>query len=192
MQEEVGNGKMSDDKFCELMMELRNTAVRLIDKRLRELFRWDVGEQRRVQQWFGVADEDMRGYLDRGFGKCRFALLDLTCSNFVRYSPDWGRNVGCIPDNGEEPVAQVCPTDTATRTIAINGGFFDQLRISPSKDSQVSTLIHEITHFRDTFWSQDLRYGLSSARRFNATPELARTNADNLAGYVVEGAIYGD
>jgi hypothetical protein len=102
-----------------------------------------------------------------------------------------GHNLGCAPlDNN--PVAQVCPIDTRSHTIAINREFFELLQISPSKDSQLSTLVHEVTHFRDTFSSVDLRYGLHAARRFTGTPKLSRINADNIAGYVVDGVVYGD
>ena len=181
-----------DHEFCDLVLGLRDTAARLIDRRLMKLFRWDPSEHARVERWFGRADEEMRDYLYRGLGSCHFLLLELTCANFVRYSPDWGTNVGCAAAGDKaEPVAQVCPTDKK-RTIAINEGFFQLLRISPSKDSQLSTLIHEVTHFRDTFDSKDLRYGLNGARYFTSVPQLARVNADNLAGYVVEGVVYGD
>jgi hypothetical protein len=181
----------SDGEFCNSMLSLRNMAARIIEKRATELFRWDVSERNRVERWFGLADEEMRTHLRTGLTNCRFVLLELTCANFVRYVPGWGPNVGCRPANGNA-VAQVCPTDTGHHLIAITEAFFELLEMSPSKDSQVSTLIHEVTHFRDTFSSEDLRYGLNASRRYNSVPQLARINADNIAGYVVEGMIYGD
>jgi hypothetical protein len=179
-----------DREFCDLMLGLRDMAIRLIEKRTYELFRWEIFERDRVERWFGSADEEMRDYLHTGLMKCKFLLQGFTCQNFVRYLPAWGHNLGCTPlDNN--PVAQVCPVDTRSHTIAINREFFELLQISPSKDSQLSTLIHEVTHFRDTFSSVDLRYGLNAARRFTGTPKLSRINADNIAGYVVDGAVYG-
>ncbi|MCA8271683.1 hypothetical protein LGN17_03995 [Burkholderia sp. AU30280] len=56
-------------------------------------------------------------------------------------------------------------------------------------DSRLSTLIHEVTHFADTFGSSDPRYGLdpTATAWARAHPDLALRNADTLTGFVIYG-----
>ncbi|MGC3023851.1 M35 family metallo-endopeptidase [Burkholderia sp. DN3021] len=56
-------------------------------------------------------------------------------------------------------------------------------------DSRLSTLIHEVTHFVDTFGSSDPRYGLdpTATAWARANPDLALRNADTLTGFVIYG-----
>lgn len=55
--------------------------------------------------------------------------------------------------------------------------------------SRLSTLIHEVTHFADTFSSGDSRYGLDpvAAEWARNNPDQALSNADTLTGYVIYG-----
>jgi hypothetical protein len=54
------------------------------------------------------------------------------------------------------------------------------------KDSMVSTLIHEASHFKDTLGTQDhVYYMFKSLQLATTNPELTLDNADSIAGYVI-------
>lgn len=180
---------MTNKEFCTLVMGLRNQAIELIGVRLKDLGRWGRPEQQRVATWFGASDEPLRQYLQSGLAGCVRVLKRLSCDNFVRYSEQLMRNVGCTPSgNKVSLVAEVCKPDVKTHTIGIALEFCSIPRVAYSTDSQLSTLIHEVTHFDDTFSSNDtvghMRHSLGLASR----PSEARANADSITGYV----LYGD
>jgi hypothetical protein len=60
-------------------------------------------------------------------------------------------------------------------------------------DSRLLTLIHKVTHFNDTFGSEDTWYGTwNSRRQVNGDNRAAlRVNADSIASYIlgVEGGL---
>jgi hypothetical protein len=184
---------MTNKAFCALMLDLRDKAISLIEKkRLPELERWGEPDQRRVKDWFDIAGEPMRDYLKTGLAACARVLRALNCSNFVRFSEVALKNVGCIlPRNADDAAAAVCRPDIQTRTIAINLKFCELRPLSADEDSMLSTLIHEITHFDDCFGSLDTLYYLRSSRdAAKSSPEKMRTNADSIAGYVVWGEVF--
>lgn len=89
-------------------------------------------------------------------------LNSLEARNFVRYSEAALRQVGCVLRN-----------------------------TSANQDSQLSTLIHEVTHFNDCFGSSDAIYFLRSSRMAAAaSDERVKTNADSIAGYVVGDEVF--
>jgi hypothetical protein len=174
------------------MLDLRDKAVSLIaKKRLPELGRWNKDDMSRVKEWFGVADQPMREYLQKGLTSCESVLRGLTCKNFVRLT-DEGKELSCIvPKHDQSTVAMVCKPDIATRTIAVNVSFCALRDTSANEDSKLSTLIHEVTHFNDTFGSFDTLYYLSQARAAVKTDlEGMKTNADSIAGYVVWDEVF--
>lgn len=183
---------MTNRQFCEKMLELRDKAILLIaEKRLPELTRWNANDMSRVEEWFGVADQSMREYLQKGLASCESVLRGMNCKNFIRLTPE-GKGLRCIvPPYDNETVAMVCKPDLATRTIAINVPFCDLRDLSATHDSQLSTLIHEVTHFDDTFSSSDKLYHLSQSRAAARTdPAGMKKNADSIAGYVVWGEVF--
>lgn len=184
---------MTNKEFAERMLELRDLAVALISKRrLPELARWDKEAQSRVKLWFGVADSSMREYLQKGLAACVQVLRGLEEKNFVRMSKETGKFLSCTLDTSPGVVAAVCKPETATHTIAIALDFCDLRPKSSEKDSQLSTLIHEVTHFTDCFDSVDTIYHLAqSLEGVETNPAGMKTNADSLAGYVVFGEIFG-
>lgn len=184
---------MTNREFADLMKELGELALRLIDRRLRELEKWGRPERERVVEWFGHSDDELRQYLRSGLEACARVLRSLSAKNFVRYSPELMTHVGCLPSGNSNIAAEVCSPDTSTHTIGIGLKFCELADISAEKDSQLSTLIHEVTHFHDTFSSTDDVYTFFSAKRLAKTDRVkARRNGDNIAGYVVQGVIYGD
>jgi uncharacterized Zn-binding protein involved in type VI secretion len=183
---------MTNRDFCNLALSLRDQAVRLIDRRLMDLSRWEKADRSRVERWFGNSEEKTRQHLRSGLSKCSGVLRGLTCVNFIRYSETWARNVGCVLDGQTNVAAAVCGPDTRTRTIAININFCELRQLSPEKDSQLSTLIHEVTHFDDTFASKDSAYTFhKSLELADSDPRRAFDNADSITGYVVWGVIHG-
>jgi len=51
-------------------------------------------------------------------------------------------------------------------------------------DSRLLTLVHEVTHFDDTFSSNDTWYGTTRSRE-HAKDARSRFNADSLASYIL-------
>ena len=88
--------------------------------------------------------------------------------------------------NADGVVADVCSPDTATHTICIHVDFCSMREFSWEKDSMVSTVIHEVSHFKDTFGTLDHMYFMSPSLQLAKTsPELTLNNADSIAGYVI-------
>ncbi|WP_241021948.1 M35 family metallo-endopeptidase [Burkholderia sp. Ac-20353] len=153
-----------------------------------DLQRWGVLERKHVAVWFGSDDEAKRQHLLKGLAALNRVMRDLGPMNFVRRSADIDRYLGCMPNNKHPDgvVAHVCGPDTATHTISIHPNFCEMRAVSSTKDSMLSTLIHECTHFADTFGSKDHRYTMRACLSFARThPHLAIENADSLVGYVI-------
>ncbi len=183
---------MTNREFCTMMLDLRDKAVSLISKkRLLELERWDRTDQARVKEWFGVADQSMREYLQSGLSACVRVLKGLGCKNFIRLTES-GTRLSCIvPNHDKSTVAMVCKPDVHTHTVAINISFCEVRLLSANQDSKLSTLIHEVTHFNDTFGSFDTVYYLEQSRSAaKQDPKGMKTNADSIAGYVVWNEVF--
>ena len=188
---------MTNKEFAILMMRLRDTAIDYITRqRLPELERWDKRAQAHVKTWFGIADHDTRDYLRNGLAGCVRTLKNLEPKNFVRFT-EGGRLASCVMGSSAGTVAAVCKPDTATHTIAIalpfctfdwdNKTHFETGDVM-NGDSKLLTLIHEITHFDDTFSSNDEWYG-TMISKLNAKDAKnrakARVNADSIAAYIL-------
>lgn len=196
---------MTNAAFVKLVLELRDEAVVLVGLRLSELARWDKTAQDRILEWFGDPGfgmrtahlNDLRGYLRSGLNACERVLRGLQPSNFVRWSPTAHRHIACVPAAPMVGLAaQVCKPDVATHTIAIGPEFCGLTRSSRifgtddfyDKDTQLLTLIHEVTHFDDVFGSTDDWYKTGEARasvKRTGRLDIARVNADSLSGYVL-------
>jgi hypothetical protein len=187
---------MTNKEFATSTLKLRDLAVDYITKkRLPELERWDEEAQARAKTWFGIADQGIREHLRKGLTACVRVLRGLEARNFVRFTAG-GKLVTCVLDNGFGTVAAVCKPDIATHTIAIALPFcefrYDNRTIFETEqvldgDSRLLTLIHEVTHFDDTFSSDDIWYGTSNSRDQVNDKNLAklRINADSIAAYVL-------
>jgi peptidyl-Lys metalloendopeptidase len=179
---------MTDAEFRTTVMKLRDDAVVLIEKRIAALKKWDASEQARVGNWFGMKDDGARDILIRGFTAVNRMMRGLQPRNFVRQSPELDRVLGCVPHPiSQGSTAHVCVPDTATHTICIHEVFCKTRDFSVGGDSKLSTIIHECTHFTDTFGSKDWKYTIT---RFlpvwgQENPRQAINNADSLAGYIV-------
>ena len=185
--------EMSDEKFCEMMLGLRDRAIKVIQRRENLLKTWEDSEKERVKVWFGIDDEEMRKFLQAGLAKVISALAAMTKKNFVRYTPDFGESLGCTPSSPVNQTAAVCRTDIKTRTIGFTRLFCVVAPISPGKDSKISTLIHEVTHFEDILDTYDHRYGFELSKKFSKSElHMVKSNADSYAGYICDGMIFPD
>lgn len=181
---------MTNKEFATKVMGLRDLAVDLIERRIKDLAVWARPERERATRWFGRSDEDLRRHLDAGLRSCVRVLKGLTAANFVRYSEALMRSVGCVPSgNVDRLAAEVCKPDLKTRTIGIGAAFCGLPDISYRIDSKLATIIHEVTHFDDVFSSNDAVYQMGqSLALLPSNPSAARVNADSIVGYV----LYGD
>ncbi|SIT37377.1 conserved hypothetical protein [Paraburkholderia piptadeniae] len=181
---------MSNKEFREMVLRHRDHAVTLVEARLKDLVRWSVLDQNRVQTWFGNCDESARSKLTNGLTSIVRVLRGLTGDNFVRWEPRTASYVGCTPNPVQSGVvAEVCAPDTRTHTIAIRHEFCDMREFSWEKDSIVSTLIHEASHFQDTMATRDWKYFMDDCLSWGkSNPEQAINNADSIAGYVIYNA----
>lgn len=177
---------MTDEDFLNLMMKLRDRAVHLSRRKLRQLESWDSDARASVVLWFGPVDESIRTYLQRGFAGCVKILEGLERKNFARYSEALVHQLGCVANGVTEDVATVCRTDVKTHTLMFKPEFCMLRPDSGRVDSKVATLIHEATHFDDAFSADDLVYGFDLSLDLAKTdPAAARRNSDNFAGYAV-------
>lgn len=184
---------MTNKEFATLVMKLRDMAVDyIVKKRLPELQRWDREAQARALGWFGKADQDTREYLQKGLDASARVLQALEPRNFIRYT-EGGKIATCVLPSMNGAAAAVCKPDMATRTIAIapifcNFSFDNKTNFDTGAvmdgDSRLLTLVHEVTHFDDTFSSNDTWYGTTQSREHAQDPR-ARSNADSLASYIL-------
>ncbi|WP_454733610.1 MULTISPECIES: M35 family metallo-endopeptidase [Cupriavidus] len=185
---------MSNAEFYATMNRLRDKAVRLLGDRLAELERWNTADQDKVRLWFGNAREDTRERLRGGMARMRQIMRGLTDRNYERYTVAGLARVGCVPRAREDelpPTASVCKPD-GTYMIFIGDIFCrtdaeaNSIHGVPfNKESKLTILIHEISHFplamdsRDT-WSS-IRISMEKAV---ARDEFCINNADNISYYV--------
>ncbi|WP_431228121.1 M35 family metallo-endopeptidase [Burkholderia contaminans] len=183
---------MTNREFRIMVARLIKWSIILVDRRIADLKQYDEITRERMIYWFNRCDENTRQYLINGFSRQLSVLRTLTPHNFVRSDPNLDRMLGCVPNMGDIDIeaAHVCGPNTERRLISIAGKYCTGLRDQNMYgDSRLSTLIHEVTHFVDTFGSRDPRYGLdpTAAAWARANPELALRNADTLTGFVIYG-----
>jgi hypothetical protein len=182
---------MTDREFSKTVLALRDDAVKVIQQRLAELTAWTPAAQERVRIWFGSTDVATRQTLMAGLSAMIPVMNALKAWNFVRPDSYMDRATGCVPNrkNVSGEAAHVCRPDTATHTIAIRDTFCTMPdKTAGTMDSKQVTLVHECTHFIDTFGSVDYNntYGqLLGKRLAQNEPIMAIQNADNIAWYVL-------
>lgn len=184
---------MTNKEFSILAMKLRDMAIEyIVQKRLPELERWDKQAQFRVKEWFGVADQGIREYLQKGLFSCVRVLQSLEPKNFVRFTEN-SQFLMCTTGSMAGIAAAVCQPDTKTHTIAIalefcNFKFDNKTNFNTGEvldgDTRLLTLIHEVTHFNDTVKSTDDWYGTQNSRS-RTKESQSRFNADNLSSYIL-------
>lgn len=179
---------MSNKDFGILIMKLRDQALRLIKIRMDELEAWTPAAQRRVQRWFGISDNATRSILGSGLPRLYKSMTELRPENIIRYSEERGRNISCAPvANIQDTAASVCKPDSARRIIAIYPKFCAFPDAELFHNNKLSAIVHECTHFSDTFDSADKMYAYKEYLGdvwAQKKPDLAITNADSLTMYI--------
>lgn len=187
---------MPNEEFFPLMMRLRDKAVRLMGDRLAELARWNAADRDKVLLWFGEDSEVTRQTLSDGLTRMREVMRGLTERNFVTFTPEGVRAVGCVPKAaraGELPAAaSVCKPD-GTYTIFVDTIFCDaepersqiDTGIPINIETKLTILIHEVSHFPPAMNSEDK---VGSMRQVAAAAKRRDTslvgNADSIAYYI--------
>ena len=183
---------MTNAEFRASARRLIGWANELLRRRINDLRRNDSKTKERMQYWFGKSDEATRAYLLAGFLKVSQVMSELKPTDLIRSGSGEDRALGCAPNvaNLDGEAAHVCAPNIEHRRIAISLNFCNTLRdFKQFSDFRVSTLIHEVTHFVDTFGSGDHMYTISPPLALwgQRSADLALQNADSLAGFVVYG-----
>jgi hypothetical protein len=178
---------MTNAQFRKLMMNLRDLAVKMIDERHSFLMNnWQV-EKERVKTWFGNDEERIRQVLISGLPRLKAAMLELTPEKFLRYDDAKAQTMSCVPlvDNGNND-ASVCKPDSKKRIILFYSHFCTSPAAKLDNENKLKNLIHECTHFTDTFDSVDTVYGYGRALQIWAKMNPSKTinNADSIACYI--------
>ncbi|CAB3766001.1 hypothetical protein B7G54_13800 [Burkholderia puraquae] len=166
----------------------RDAAISLIQQRIAGVTTWNVAEQARARLYFGRADDDIRTTLEIGLPKLLNAMQELVPEKIVRWDDTMNKRLTCgvVPDSGSNTAA-VCKPDSEKRIIAIYSKFCKISNGDLWTAAKVKTLIHECTHYIDTFNSDDIAYSdAESGLRIFAmsNPDSAIRNVDSITGYV--------
>lgn len=183
---------LSGERFADLIMGLCEDAVGYVQQRKAELIRWDGVAKARVQKWFGSTDEVLKLYLLNGLNSMLRVLGELSPDNFIDHTIENAELTGCLREANLTTNAAACAVDTVRHRIMINPNFFILPKYSYSfgskifdgKDSQLMTLIHEVSHFNDVLGTGDPFYGVINALAHASSP-AARTNADSITAYIL-------
>lgn len=183
---------VSSDDFAKLALGLRDQALKLVQARRAELLTWTPEAKKRTWLWFNTSDDEIRPFLQRGVEAAERVLRQLTAKNFVPHTEESLAATGCRPGLDPNGAAAVCPTDVSHYRILIAVKFcglrrdnvnFDT-KVVGDGDSQLLTLVHEVTHFKDVFGSHDNYYTTYSSID-NVHKNDIRLNADSLAAYIL-------
>ncbi|WP_084688603.1 M35 family metallo-endopeptidase [Paraburkholderia oxyphila] len=179
---------MTNQEFAKIIMKVRDAAVTLVIERIAAVSKWDAQERARATTYFGRADEEIRSVLVAGLPKLLFALRELVPEKIVRWDDALNKNLTCaiVADSGNNR-AGVCKPDSRRRVIAIYSAFCTDSNGELWHGAKVKTIIHECTHYTDTFNSEDIIYGNTEGgmRAFAlGNPDSAIRNADSITGYI--------
>ncbi|MFP4892460.1 M35 family metallo-endopeptidase [Paraburkholderia sp. EG304] len=178
---------MSNKEFRGLIMRLRDAALTLIKERIADVARWDMSAQDRAGIWFGRSDQYIRDKLNIGLPRLAAAMRELQPEKIIRWDEQKVVQLSCaiVPDRGTNDAA-VCKPDSQRRYIAIYPHFCTLPPVAVSANCQLKVIIHECTHYVDTFNSDDVMYGFGRGVGYWAQndPEGACRNADSIACYI--------
>jgi hypothetical protein len=179
---------MTNREFRRQVMRARDAGVSLIKERIAAVARWNAQEQDRAEIYFARADGEIRSTLTAGLPRLLAAMQELVPEKIVRWDSEMNRSLTCsvAPDSGVNHAA-VCKPDSEKCVIAIYSKFCSISLGELFHECKIKSLIHEWTHFTDTFNSTDEVYAdtESGANYFAKNhPDIAIRNADNITGYI--------
>jgi hypothetical protein len=181
-------------QILKLRLKLRDDAVFFARQRQAELLRWDNAAKERTRTWFNTSDEEIRDYLIRGIAATIRVLEGLKAESFMSDTDENLALAGCVRNTTVDQagvLASVCASDTIGHRIFLKLSFCETRATTRvygtdtiyDGDSQLSTLIHEVTHFIDVFKSKDFRYNMKESRKYAAQPGI-HLNADSLTAHI--------
>lgn len=179
---------MTNQEFRQNIMKVRDAAVILVNDRIAAVTRWDAQERERATTYFGRSDEEIRSTLAAGLPRLLLALQELVPEKIVRWDDSMSKNLSCatVPDSGQNR-ASVCKPDSEKRFIAVYSAFCSDSNGELWHGAKVKTIIHECTHYTDTFNSDDIMYGNTESGMHAfalGNSDKAIRNADSIAGYI--------
>ncbi|WP_165841087.1 hypothetical protein [Comamonas sp. JNW] len=185
--------QLSEAEFSVLVMALCQDAIALAEQRQAELQHWDAAAKKRTWIWFNSSSDELRDFLLKGIAATIVSLRALRAKDFVQYSEE-NINLGSCRGSVVDPeaAASVCPVDITNKRIMIAPKFCGLSRDKRNPyngeigdgDSQLLTLVHEVTHFKDVFGSNDNFYSTFRSIKYVEDPGI-RFNADSLAAYII-------
>ena len=190
---ELVSNSLSDERFAEHIMGLIKQATTHTEARLGSVTRWDADAKMLTNYWFDSSDDQIKAYLIPIMGSILRVLRGLNPKSFLPYDAASTTSVGCSGQVDQSADAAVCPVDTNGHRILLAAQFFKRdafnrvygTREFLPRDSQLSILLHEITHFKDVAGSNDAYYGIRNAKSISDKTAEAKVNADSLAAYVL-------
>ena len=179
---------MTNQEFRQTMMKVKSAAVVLVMDRIAAVARWDSQERVRAATYFGRADDGIRNALATGLPRLLSSLQELVPEKIVRWDDSMNRNLSCavVADGGQNR-AGVCKPDSERRVIAIYSAFCADSNGELWHGAKVKTIIHECTHYTDTFNSDDIMYGNTESGMHAfalCNADKAIRNADSITGYI--------
>lgn len=154
---------------------------------------FNAGMQRQKSvRGFGLTPQ-AKSFLLKGIAATIVSLRALRARDFVQYSEGnikLGACHGSVVDS--EAAASVCPVEVTSKRIMIAPKFRGLSRDKRNPyngeigdgDSQLLTLVHEVTHFKDVFGSNDNFYSTYRSIKYVEDPGI-RFNAGSLAAYII-------
>lgn len=185
--------QLSESEFSVLVMTLCQDAIVLAEQRQAELQRWDAAAKKRTWIWFNSSRDELRDFLLKGVAATIVSLRALRAKDFVQYSEENKKLSSCRGSVIDpEAAASVCPVDVTNKKIMIAPKFCGLSRDKRNPysgevgdgDSQLLTLVHEVTHFKDVFGSNDNFNSTYRSIKYVENPGI-RFNADSLAAYII-------
>jgi len=180
---------MTNKEFRREVMRARDIGVELVKKRIKTVTLWDEKEQERAQLYFGRADMEIRHTLGAGLPRLLRAMQELVPEKIIRWDSKTGKVLSCgrLEPDSPQVHAAVCKPDSEKRIIVIHAAFCESPFGHLSNVCKVKTIIHECTHYIDTFDSKDHIYADSEAGASiwaKNHPNVAIENADSITGYI--------
>lgn len=180
---------MTNKEFRKEVMRARDIGVELVKRRMKAVALWDEKEQERAQSYFGRADMEIRNTLGAGLPRLLRSMQELVPEKIIRWDSKTGKALSCVRLTPVSPhvQAEVCKPDSQRRIIVIHEAYCGSPFGHLSGNCKIKTIIHECTHFTDTFDSLDHIYANShSGARIWAErhPKEAIQNADSITGYI--------
>lgn len=189
---------MTNEAFVNEINSIKNRLINiLLLETIPAVSKWDDKVKAKAIKWFGTDSKELRQILLDGYTNSVAVLRKIEGKNFIRadsikVDPISGKDpYGCTPANiSAGTVASVCPIDESHH-INIYPDYCELKEVGYNSSHKLSVILHEVTHFKDTFSSLDRAYTeVASLRLVKNNPAQAQQNADSFTLFALDGVIY--